>query len=178
MIGVINKVGCPILPVLFGDGTTRDRQDAPRSSAPGGWPTFGFVVCRERHDLRLPHLSRFSKGGLLRTQIPCSFVTARTITRMVEVDHASTGAGPPYGFVVCRDHHDLRLPHLSRFSKGGLLRTQIPCSFVTARTITRTVEVDHDSTRRKPNFVFAKSPDTIGKGATLRKSRTVGQPRF
>jgi hypothetical protein len=36
------------------------------------WPNFDFVVCRDRYDLRLPHLSRFSNRGPLRTQIPRS----------------------------------------------------------------------------------------------------------
>src|ERR1700730_321478 len=56
----------------------------------GAWLPFGFVCGRYCHGLRLPHLSWFSKGGPLRTQIPCSFVTARNFTRVVEVDHAST----------------------------------------------------------------------------------------
>ena len=53
-----------------------------------------FCCLPDRRDLRLPHLSRFSEGGLLRTRIPGSFVTARNFTRLVKVDYASTPPSP------------------------------------------------------------------------------------
>jgi hypothetical protein len=87
---VCTEIGVSSPPRIFGIiGLARNSPQNP-DTRELNWPNFDFVVCRDRYDLRLPHLSRFSNRGPLRTQIPRSSSQRGPSCAWWEVDHAST----------------------------------------------------------------------------------------
>jgi hypothetical protein len=104
---LVAKLGCPV-EVQLGPGSFLDRLLESQNPHPlsqrtrkKGWGTLQdqetvAVSSCSRGSARLEAAPSFVvfENAPLRTQIPCSFVTARNFTRRVEVDHVSTHPSP------------------------------------------------------------------------------------